>query len=77
MTKLVQTKTGSTWNLAKSAKSNLITKISADGQSTEMQILTIIGIAGEHFEFGELKTDLLVKNEFGETLEICEDFIWQ
>lgn len=73
---IVVTKTGSTWNLAKHAKSNLITKISANG-STEMQILTIIGIAGEHFEFGELKTDLLVKDEFGETLEICEDFIWQ
>lgn len=77
MTKLLKTKTGGTWDLNKSAVSSIITKISANGQSTEMQTLTIIGIAGTHVEFGEIKTDLIVKNEFGEILEICEDFIWQ
>jgi len=72
------TKTGGSWDTTFPAYSNIITTINErNPQTTRMQKLSLMAISGTHTEFGEAKTDLLVKDEFGETHEICEDFVWQ
>ena len=73
---LIKTSTGTTWDLDAPATSNLITHIGDNGRSV-MSTLMILGSKGTHEEFMEQKTDLLVMDQFGETHEICEDFIWQ
>jgi len=70
------TQTGGKWAMDIPARSNLITHLSDNGTKI-MSDLAIKGIAGTHTEFGELKTDLTVIDEFGDTHIICEDFIWQ
>lgn len=70
------TTTGTKWNTEIPARSNLITHLNDKGQQV-VSSLTILSIAGTHEEFQETKTDLLVKDQFGETYEICEDYIWQ
>lgn len=72
----IYTTTGTKWNTEIPARSNTITHISENGNSV-MSTLKIQSIAGTHEEFGELKTDLIVVDQFGDTHEICEDFIWQ
>jgi hypothetical protein len=74
--KILTTTTGTKWNTDIPARSNLINHISDDGQIV-MSKLIIKGISGTHTEFGELKTDLIVVDQFGDTHEICEDYIWQ
>lgn len=73
---ILTTTTGSKWNTEIPARSNLVMHLNDKGQQV-MSTLTIISIAGTHEEFREVKTDLNVKDQFGETYEICEDFIWQ
>jgi len=70
------TTTGTKWNTELPARSNLITHLNDKGQQV-VSSLTILSIAGTHEEFRQIKTDLIVKDQFGETYEICEDFIWQ
>ena len=70
------TVSGSTFDLSKPVRSNLIFKFTGFNDRRIMQELSIVKISGTHEEFGELKTDFIVKDEFGETHEICEDFIW-
>lgn len=70
------TTTGTKWNTDIPARSSAITYISEKGIKV-MSNLTINGISGTHTEFGELKTDLKVTDQFGDTHEICEDFICQ
>lgn len=76
MKAILITTTGTKWNTQIPARSNAITHISDNGEKV-MSRLTIKGVSGTHTEFGELKTDLIVMDEFGCTHEICEDFIWQ
>lgn len=73
---MLLTTTGSRWDTEIPARSNLITHISDNGNKVMSQLI-IQGISGTHTEFGELKTDLIVADQFGNTHEICEDFIWQ
>jgi len=70
------TTTGTKWNTELPARSNLITHLNDKGQQV-VSSLTILSIAGTHEEFRQIKTDLIVKDQFGETYEICEDYIWQ
>jgi hypothetical protein len=72
----IKTQTGGTWHTKRPAYSNLITHIDDRGYKVR-STLTIIGIVGTHDEFMELKTDLLVSDQFGDCHEICEDFVWQ
>ena len=76
MNTIIKTQTGSIWHTDKLAHSNLITHLSDNGTKV-MSDLAIKAIVGTHYEFGELKTDLLVIDEFGESYELCEDFIYQ
>jgi hypothetical protein len=73
---ILKTKTGGSWNTDLTAYSNLFMKLNKFGKQHK-QRLKILGIAGEHFEFCEIKTDLLIEDEFGIQYEICEDCIWQ
>lgn len=70
------TASGTKWNTELPARSNLITHLNDKGQQV-VSSLIILSIAGTHEEFQETKTDLLVKDQFGDTHEICEDFICQ
>lgn len=73
---ILTTTTGSKWNTEIPARSNLVMHLNDKGQQV-MSTLTIVSIAGTHEEFRQIKTDLIVKDQFGETYEICEDYIWQ
>ena len=75
-TLIIKTITGGTWRTDIPSRSNLITHISDTGQKI-CSDLAIKSISGTHTEFGKVKTDLLVIDEFGDSHEICEDFIWQ
>ena len=75
---LIKTTTGSNWDTNKTAFSNLLTTIDeSNTNKTRMMKLSVFGIAGTHKEFMEEKTDLLVRDEYGDIHEICEDFVWQ
>ena len=68
--------TKSQFDFSKPAKSPLITYINDNG-GVSLSILTSKGIVGTHEEFREIKTDYLVIDQFGDSYEICEDYIWQ
>lgn len=72
----LKTVSGSIFDIDKPVRSNLIFKFTGYNDRRIMQQLQIVKISGTHTEFGEVKTDFIVKDEFGETHEICEDFIW-
>lgn len=72
---LIKTETGGMWNTEKPAFSHLITHLNESGKCVT-STLRIVKITGTHMEFGELKTDLEVKDQFGEQYEICEDFLY-
>jgi hypothetical protein len=74
---IITTAGGATFNTELNARSNLIQHLIGNYGQMRMSTLTIIGIAGTHEEFMEERTDLLVKDQFGQTYEICEDYIWQ
>lgn len=73
----IVTTTGSSFDMTKPARSNLIMKIVNNNGAMAMQTLKILGIAGYHEEFMEQKADILIEDEFGCRAEIPEDFIWQ
>jgi hypothetical protein len=75
MNNIIKTPTGTIWHTDKYVHCSGINYITNNGEA-EFQACYITGIAGTHFEFGEEKTDLLVRDQFGDVHEVCEDFVW-
>ncbi len=71
---ILKTITGRTFDTSRPVRSNLMMKFTEG--TTIMQQLDILSISGIRAEFGENKTYLLLRDEFLQTHEICEDFIW-
>jgi hypothetical protein len=74
MKNIIQTKSAK-WFTNKPVHCSGITHI-ADNGKVMLTKCYVKHIAGTHIEFMEVKTDLIIESEFGETYEICEDFVW-
>ena len=72
----LETTTGTRWDTAQKARCSLILFIDDRGQP-QLCDLKIIGLGKTHTEWGELKTDIKVMDQFGECYEICEDLLYQ
>jgi hypothetical protein len=74
MEKQIKTKSA-TFNANKPVHCSGIMHINSNGKS-ELQECYVVDIAGVHLEFMEEKVDLIVRDQYGQLHQICEDFVW-